>query len=263
MSPSPRIPVADTWFTSMVVEPGVTMIREPHVNVLLQANMFLIEGVEFDLLVDSGMGISPLKPFVNSLRPSPTKPLVNLLTHNHSDHMGSAHEFDEVWIHPLEAPGLETPDAASLFSKNRTTENKRRLEEFGYPPLPDVLIEARPTADYDPKTYLLKGVKPTRLIEETETINLGDRVFDVMVFGGHSPAGIALFDRSNGTLFSGDAIYDGPLIYDGDDHSRLAYLACLKRLRGLAVSIVHGGHDPSFGCEKMHQICERYIAAWT
>ena len=247
----------------MVVEPGVTMIREPHVNVLLQANMFLVEGAEFDLLVDSGMGICPLKPFVDSLRSAPEKPLINLITHNHSDHMGSAHEFEDVWIHPKEAGGLETPTDASLFSGDRSAENRQRLVDFGYPPLPRVLISARPTLEYDPNSYRLRGAKPSRLLEEGDTVDLGNRVFKVIVYGGHSPAGIALFDQSTGTLFSGDAVYDGPLIYDGHDRSRIEYLDCLSRLKGLPVSIVHGGHDPSFGCERMGQICDKYIAEWT
>ena len=39
-----------------------------------------------------------------------------------------------------------------------------------------------------------------------------------------------------------------------------AYDATLRRLRDLPVSIVHGGHDPSFGPDRMREICDDYLA---
>jgi glyoxylase-like metal-dependent hydrolase (beta-lactamase superfamily II) len=43
-------------------------------------------------------------------------------------------------------------------------------------------------------------------------IDLCDRVFEVLHLPGHSPGSIGLWERQTGTLFSGDAIYDGPLL---------------------------------------------------
>ena len=49
-------------------------------------------------------------------------------------------------------------------------------------------------------------------IGEGDVVDLGDRAFEVVHLPGHSPGSIGLWDPSAGTLFSGDAIYDGPLL---------------------------------------------------
>ena len=63
-----------------------------------------------------------------------------------------------------------------------------------------------------------------------------------------------------GTLFSGDAIYDGPLL-DELDHSDIAdYCATMQRLMELPVTVVHAGHDPSFGRDRLREISSDYLA---
>ena len=78
---------------------------------------------------------------------------------------------------------------------------------------------------------------------------------------GHSPGGIALFERKTGILLSGDIVYDGPLIDDAYHSDVGDYLATLERLRGLAVSVVHGGHFPSFGPSATARLIDEYLAA--
>ena len=78
-------------------------------------------------------------------------------------------------------------------------------------------------------------------------VDIGNRRFEVLHLPGHSPGSMGLWEASTGTLFSGDALYDGPLL-DELDHSDIpAYVRTMKRLRELPVSVVHAGHDPSFG----------------
>ena len=36
----------------------------------------------------------------------------------------------------------------------------------------------------------------------------------------------------------------------------------MERLRELPVSVVHGGHDPSFGRDRLIEICDQYLAKW-
>ena len=73
-----------------------------------------------------------------------------------------------------------------------------------------------------------------------------------------SLGGIGLWEAATGTLFSGDTIYDGPLLEDVIDD----YIATMERLRALPVSVVHGGHEPSFGRKRMIEICDRYLTKW-
>ena len=47
---------------------------------------------------------------------------------------------------------------------------------------------------------------------EGDVVETGDREFEVLHLPGHSPGSIALWERSSGSLFSGDAIYDGVIV---------------------------------------------------
>ena len=57
-------------------------------------------------------------------------------------------------------------------------------------------------------------------------------------------------------MFSGDAVYDGPLLEGFYDGGPEAYVATMERLRDLPVNVVHGGHEPSFGRERLVEICD-------
>jgi glyoxylase-like metal-dependent hydrolase (beta-lactamase superfamily II) len=77
---------------------------------------------------------------------------------------------------------------------------------------------------------------------------------------GHSPGSIALWEPAAGILFSGDVVYDGPLV-DDCYHSKVEdYLASLERLRDLPARVVHGGHFASFGRERLRQLIDAYVA---
>ena len=94
--------------------------------------------------------------------------------------------------------------------------------------------------------------------EDGDVVDLGDRRFQVLHIPGHSPGSIGLWEEATGVFFSGDCIYDGPLL-DGFSDSNIAdYITSMKRLRDLPVRVVHGGHFPSFSGDRLHQI----IRAW-
>ena len=66
---------------------------------------------------------------------------------------------------------------------------------------------------------------------------------------------------ATGVLFSGDAVYDGPLLDELDGCDIPAYVATMRRLRELPVGVVHGGHEPSFGRDRLVELCDAYLAA--
>ena len=80
---------------------------------------------------------------------------------------------------------------------------------------------------------------------------------------GHSPGSIGLWEAKTGTLFSGDAIYDGPLLDEIDGADIPTYVRTMKRLRALPVEVVHAGHDPSFGRARLIELCDAYLAKRT
>jgi glyoxylase-like metal-dependent hydrolase (beta-lactamase superfamily II) len=106
---------------------------------------------------------------------------------------------------------------------------------------------------------------PRRAIEtptptDGDIVDLGDRTFEVVHTPGHSPGGIGLFERATRIFLSGDIIYDGPLIDDAYHSDCNDYLATMGKLRTLPVSVVHGGHFPSFGATRFRQIIDEYCA---
>lgn len=257
------LPVADTWFTASRIAEGVTLILEPHVHVLEQANMFLVEGAERDMILDTGMGIAPLAPFLDTLRPDPAKDIICVSSHTHIDHIGGVHEFATRLVHPLEAEEMAAPSGLnSLFRRDMPDRLLQTFLDAGYPPIGELLIDALPHAGYDPESYVLRGAPATGILDEGDVVDLGDRRFHVLHLPGHSPGGIGLWEPASGTLFGGDAIYDGPLIYEGPGMSIPAYRQTFAKLRQLDVRIVHGGHDPSFGPERMAEIIEEYEERW-
>ena len=255
------LPVVDPWYGVDRLDARVTRITEPRVHPIFSANIHLVEGSEADLLIDAGMGVAPLRPVVDALR-DPAKPLILLATHAHVDHIGAAHEFDARLAHPLEAEAMARPSPYSLDAAAIPERLAGMFEAAGYPPLWPLLIDAVPWEGYEPAAYALRGAEPTGAVEEGDAIDLGDWRAEVLHLPGHSPGQVGLWHEPSGTLFGADAIYDGPLIHDGPGMSVPDYAATLRRLMALPVTLVHGGHDPAFGRERMRAICADYLARW-
>ncbi len=248
--------IADRWFEKKRIDDRITLLWEPHVARLDQCNMWHIRGRDADLLVDAGMGISSLKEAMAELL---DKPLIAVATHSHTDHVGSLHEFDHRLVHPLEAEQLNQPDEfPALCSCHWPKGLRDAIERQGYE-VPDILVDAYPYEGFDPLAFRTQKTEPTRLIDEGDVLDLGNCAFEVLHLPGHSPGSIGLWEESTGTLFSGDAIYDGPLLDDIEGADKCAYAATMERLRQLPVCVVHGGHDPSFGKQRLHTLIDQYL----
>jgi glyoxylase-like metal-dependent hydrolase (beta-lactamase superfamily II) len=108
--------------------------------------------------------------------------------------------------------------------------------------------------------YAVVPCPPTRVLDDGDVVDLGDRAFTVLHLPGHSPDSIGLWDAATGVLFSGDAVYDGPLLDSAPDADRAAYVTTMERLRALPVEVVHGGHEASFGRARLIELCDHYLA---
>lgn len=251
--------IAETWFERERVDDDITLIWEPHVDPLLRCNIWHIRGRDRDLLVDTGMGICSLREAASDLL---EKPVIAAATHTHHDHTGGMHEFGERLVHANEARSLaEAENEMALFAARMPAAVSRAIEEAGYP-LADEFLTAYPHEGFDPVAHTLAPAAPTWIVEEGDVVDLGNRAFEVLHLPGHSPGSIGLWEAASGTLFSGDAIYDGPLL-DNIPGSHIGdYVVTMERLKALPVTIVHGGHDPSFGRERLIEIADSYLAKW-
>ena len=230
------------WFSRTAVEPGTTMLTEPFVHAYLRANIWHLAGRDADLLVDTGMGICPLRPEIHT---PAGKPLIVVATHIHLDHVGSLHEFPQRAGPAASAAAFATmPDAATYAHMFRDLEGG---------------VAKRPRPGWSAAGYRIMPAPLTRMLDEGDVIDLGDRQFRVLHLPGHSPDSIALFDETDGILFSGDAVYDDTLIDDLPDSDRAAYRRTMQRLADLPIRIGHGGHGPSFSRTRMHEIAGNYL----
>lgn len=248
------------WFAATPAGAGVVLLTEPWVHEFLRANIWLVAGSERDLLVDTGNGIAPLLPAVRSRQRQPDKPLLVVATHTHSDHVGGMHEFAVRLVHTLEAEALARgADAACLITARLPDGLLDEVEADGLQ-LPDVLVAAAPSEGFDPACFALAPVAATDLLDEGDTIDLGTRRFTVLHLPGHSPGSIGLWEEKTGVLFSGDTVYrDGPLLDQMPGADVDAYMRTMRRLRDLPVSVVHGGHDASFGRSRLVAIADDYL----
>ncbi|HLQ36995.1 MAG TPA: MBL fold metallo-hydrolase [Planctomycetota bacterium] len=104
-----------------------------------------------------------------------------------------------------------------------------------------------------------RPARVTRLVSEGDAIDTGDRHFEVPHLPGHSPGSIGLWEARSGTLFSGDAIYDGPLLDDLPESDIGQYVRTMERLMALPVTVVHAGHDPSFGRARLRELARAWL----
>jgi glyoxylase-like metal-dependent hydrolase (beta-lactamase superfamily II) len=254
-----RLPIANQWFVEKPLGDGLTLIREPHVTRALRCNIWHLRGCDRDLLIDTGMGIASLLAAFPGL--FSRAPLV-VATHAHGDHVGSLYEFSQRAAHAAAVELLSAPSAMrSLWRDDWPERVVTLLTEAGYR-LNRSLISALPHDGFDLHHLPLQAAPPTRILQEGEVIDLGDRTLRVLHLPGHSPDSIGLFEESSGTLFSGDAIYDGPLLYNLPDSDLATYGDTMRRLIDLPVRIVHAGHDESFGKKKLHAIARRHLELW-
>jgi glyoxylase-like metal-dependent hydrolase (beta-lactamase superfamily II) len=251
-----NIAIADRWFERRRVDDDITLLWEPHVDRLIRCNIWHVRGRDRDLLVDTGLGIVSLTKAARDLF---GKPVVAVATHTHYDHVGGLHEFATRLVHGAEAAMMANfTDFATLRTADLDPEILAGLRAIGLAQAEE-LITAYPDAGYDPASYRVRSVPPTRIVEEGDAVDLGDRRFEVLHLPGHSPGSIGLWEAATGTLFSGDAIYDGVLIDDLPTSDVADYIRTMRRLRELPVRTVHGGHKPSFGRERLVAIIDDYL----
>src|SRR5262249_23563217 len=124
----------------------------------------------------------------------------------------------------------------------------------------DAIFSALPPAPYDSTRYEVAPAPATQILEDGNVVDLGNRQLEVLHLPGHSPGSIGLWEAATGILFSGDAVYDGPLIDDCYHSVVEDYLATMDRLRRLRPRVVHGGHFGSFDGARYLALIDDYVA---
>lgn len=158
----------------------ITVIEEQGVR------MFMLNGSEGSLLVDTGFGGGDINHIAQSIAKQKFKVII---THPDTDHIGGIELFDEVYMHP------------SDFAQFRNRCNKKEIK-----------------------------LNP---VYENDIIDLGDTKWEIIEIPGHTCGSIALLERKNRILISGDSVQQGPIYMFGEYRSVESLILSLKKLENM------------------------------
>lgn len=230
-------------YKTFSISEDISLIQETGVANFMRCNIWHVKGRDFDLVIDTGMGLDPLKEW---LMQETDRPIKAIVTHCHFDHSGCLHEFGERLGHPAEADILANPTNQKMVYDGSWT-------KIG-------IVDPKQHPDFSPETYRVKAAPLTGYLDEGDVVDLGDKAYQILHLPGHSPGSIGLWDMKSKTLFSGDALYDGELL-DNLYHSDVGiYQQTLQRMQTLDIDVFHAGHFPSFGKERMNTLVNQYMS---
>ena len=214
----------DPWFEVYKVAPQTFAIYEPHQSE--EVISYLIVGQKQAVLFDTGMGIGDIKKIVSRLT---SRPVVVLNSHTHDDHVGGNWQFSYVF-------GMDTAFTREN-AKGSTADAQAELA-------PGEICGDLPKG-FNPKTYRTKPWHVSFFIRDGFRIKLGGRTVEVIATPGHTPDAIALIDRENKLLFTGDTYYPAPIWLYRPETDLAAYEKSIARLAALApeVNTVLGAHN--------------------
>lgn len=165
-----------SWYTHKKIDNDIWLINDNG-----QDNIYLVEGEETALVIDTGLGYQNLKSYVSTLT---EKPLVIVNSHAHPDHAGGNHDFGHVHIHKNELETLQYYTSEPVMADT--------FKRFVKSPMPEHLLD-----ENKPSASMIT-------IDEGFEFDLGDRTIHVIHIPGHSTGSIALFDNKSRNMFTGD-----------------------------------------------------------
>jgi hydroxyacylglutathione hydrolase len=168
-----------------VIKENISLVHPVYTNDPL--NMYLLLGEHSALLLDTGCGLSPIKPVVEDLIAD--RELIVLNSHTHWDHILGNNEFGEVFVHEEEAHIVSRSYDVSYFqdSPNKNVIKIYANQNFLIPPAPVI------------KTF-----------KDQDEFDLGGLKVKIIHCPGHSPGSVCLLTSKN-ELFTSDVAYYGDI----------------------------------------------------
>ena len=236
-------PINNAWYNITPFDGDIIRLQEAFVDEYWSGSIWLVQGSECTVVIDSGTGVVPPAPVVASLT---DKPVLAIALTRYYDHAGGLYSFEQRACHPLEADSITSPTADNW-------QNFIRQERFA----------ELPYADYIHKNYTMHPAQPTQLLEHGEMIDLGNRILEVLHIPGRTPGSIALWEADSGFLFGGETVFIDPIPErDFPPQNTQQYEASLKMLSRLPVKTVFGGHYSSFNAQVFQDLVMQEIGRY-
>lgn len=181
------------WFSVERIADDTHQITE--FEPVLQVNMFVIDGGDEALLIDTGVDVGDLRSVAEDLVGSNIQVL---LTHSHWDHLGGAHQFDDIVINDKErdSDGTVRYDFLPGDNENRPQTFMQRWVDQGMD-LPD---------GFDPESYDIDPVPDVGMVEPSDELIVGDKHLELIAIPGHTPGLLGVLDREADIIHISDIL---------------------------------------------------------
>lgn len=203
--------------------------------------MYLVEGSERAVLIDTGSGFGSLRECVDALT---DKPLTVLLTHGHTDHALGSAEFEDVRISPLDekAYAIHSPWEFRAGSGTMWPEFDSLTAEQIIPAMP------------------FEKMKP---LSEGEVFELGGISVETFACPGHTAGSLVFLIPEEKMLLLGDACNYMVFLFDELSSPVSEYKKSLQTLLGKVTGrydTVLLSHGDGFGVpdmiERVIEVCD-------
>lgn len=218
------------YYTSERINERITAIRSKSGEI-----MYLIEGENGAVLIDTCIGLGGLKDFVAQIRTKET-PLTVLISHGHIDHAMGAPEFEDVYMNLQDIP---------LYRSQCSIDERRGYAGMGL----GSMAESVPDTEFVPATPDYKF----QALEEGMTFDLGGETVETFNAHGHTKGCMAFLASKEKVLILGDACNNSTFLFDDICSSVAEYQHNIKELK----SKVDGRYERAF---VMHHIIDAPVS---
>ena len=210
----------DDWFTIDKINNETYIISEyRHWE---ESHSYLLNGSEYSLLIDTGLGICNIYEQIEKLT---DKPIIAIATHIHWDHVGGHRFFPNFYAHENELNWLSGEFPLTIDQ------------------IRDMVVDRCDLPDsFDVNNYEFFQGTPTKVLRNNEIINIGNRIIQIIHTPGHSPGHMCFWEKKTGYLFTGDLVYKDTLFAYFPSTDPEAYLRSLETVSMLPVKRVFPGH---------------------
>jgi len=225
------------FFKSEKISESVTRIFGPTGEL-----MYLVEGSDRAVLIDTGTGVGNLSEYVKELT---DKTITVILTHGHVDHASGAPNFEEVYMNHADD---------EVYKEHIDFEVRKGYVKAQYKDF-DKIIER----DY----VLQKNSSAYKDLNDGDIFDLGGITLEIYNAAGHTPGQMAVLIKEERILMTGDAANQATFLFDKYSFGLTSYEKSMKDLLSKTdgkfdkILLSHGtGDAPKELLANIIQLCE-------